>query len=201
MQDIGRKLVQDMWPRATTSPLHAKFAVLWATHLGDRDDINFMSAMTKAKWYQHRRQCIASSVSLWRAVGFCRVGSTRWFALSADSTHPAHKLPAGDDYNPPEDLLTIDSLPVHEAIRELQSDEEAVALLEELLQFCPYTDPAWQAVDSEGNAILHLAGYWAHPKALNWMLRRHSLKDLLHLRNHRGETPIETCASNSNPDD
>jgi GNAT superfamily N-acetyltransferase len=38
----------------------------------------------------------------WRSVGFRRVGSSSWFALAGDASHPAHNLPAEKDFELPD---------------------------------------------------------------------------------------------------
>jgi GNAT superfamily N-acetyltransferase len=38
----------------------------------------------------------------WRSVGFRRVGSSSWFALAGDASHPAHNLLAEKDFELPD---------------------------------------------------------------------------------------------------
>jgi hypothetical protein len=38
----------------------------------------------------------------WRSVDFRRVGSSSWFALAGDASHPAHNLLAEKDFELPD---------------------------------------------------------------------------------------------------
>ena len=191
-QGIAKKLVEELWETAKTKG--CKFALAWGTNLNTREDEEKTRDMSKDDRYNHYRGIVAANVAFWRALGFRRVGSSEWFCLMKDPDHPAHKLSTQDDYDIPDGVPLVLTLPIHDAVSELE-DVAVVTFLDKYLTLHAPTDPSWRNIDRYRNTIIHRAAQVAKSKTLMWMLDKPFLTDLLSTRNDDGETPLEALQS------
>ena len=191
-QGIAKKLVEELWESAKTKG--CKFALAWGTNLNTRDDKETTKDMSKDDRYKHYRGIVAANVAFWRALGFRRVGSSDWFCLIKDSDHPAHGLSIQDDYDNPDAVPLVPTLPIHDAVSELE-DAAIVTFLDKHLTLHARTDPSWHSIDRFRNTIIHRAAQVAKSKTLMWMLDKPFLRSILSIRNDDGETPLEALQS------
>ncbi|MCJ1387286.1 hypothetical protein MMC18_000127 [Xylographa bjoerkii] len=199
-QGIANKLIEDLWLKVRTTEPDCSFAMVWATHLNSGEDDD--------------KSRIESAVSFFRAMGFRRIGTTEWFCLAANAHHAATKLSAQDDFNLPERLFSIGSLPLHDGLdlihspkkgsfmnhfepeRAFQRKESAtLELLNKHLSSQSSTDGNWSATDRDGNTLLHLLAKPDMLKPLQWVFQHIAYSGLLEIRNHNGDTPAEAFAS------
>ena len=93
--------VEQTWAKAQEIAPDCKFAFAWATYLNTRDVEDRgkkLSPKDRELFYQGLQK---SGEDFWRAIGFRRVGSSPYFCMANDSTHPSHSLSAKDDYRRP----------------------------------------------------------------------------------------------------
>ncbi|MCJ1359484.1 MAG: hypothetical protein MMC33_009486, partial [Icmadophila ericetorum] len=230
-QGIGKKLVMDLWAKVkvevhaaikprfglaqmftplTTEDEECAFALAWGTYLNTYEvDKEEEGLSEEAKEELHTAK-EAEIIAFLRSIGFRRVGTSNWFALAADASHPAHSLPAESDYDPP--LKTKTELPIHSTLRQASRfqpdnpflfddddglhayrDQLLLSILQAHLDSHPGNDPSWKSLDERGNTILHRVVTF--PRSLEWLLGRGLHAGTLHLRNHDGETGAERFES------
>lgn len=226
-QGIGRKIVTELWAKVraetdaeikskdtlaqmftvlTAGDQECKFALAWGTPLNSDEaekEAEGLSEEAQEELHQARQSEV---IAFWRSLGFRRIGSSNWFALAADPTHPAHSLPAASDYDPPVKIKT--QLPIHAALLRaawfrpdnhfLFSDDDGLqthrdklllAILEAHQASYTASHPSWKAVDGRHNTVLHQIVLF--PESLKWFFAHNLDRDLLGIRNHDGETAAE----------
>ncbi|KAJ4348111.1 uncharacterized protein N0V89_009483 [Didymosphaeria variabile] len=127
----------------------------------------------------------------YRSLGFRRVGSSAWLALASSSEHPCHKLDADADFELPTPAPRQTSSETLEVYKDCirSADGAWRTRLQEKLQGKAHGDPAWHAVDNEGNSFLHCAATTAKPQTVSWLLQKNP--DLQNVRNDKGETALD----------
>ncbi|KAL9117417.1 MAG: hypothetical protein Q9187_006046, partial [Circinaria calcarea] len=191
-QGIARKLVEELWQEAKAKG--CKFALAWGTNLNTRDDEEKTKDMSKDDRYKHYSGIVAANVAFWRALGFRRIGSSEWLCLMEDPNHSAHSLSIQEDYNIPDGVPIVPTLPIHDTVSELE-DAAVVTFLGEHLTIHASTDLSWRSVDRYRNTILHRAAQAAKSNTLMWMLDKPFITSLLANRNDDGETALEALQS------
>lgn len=97
------------------------------------------------------------AVMFYRSLGYRRVGSTAWLALSPNNEHPSRQLAATEDFDPPEALMTS----LHPLLTTFQQvwskPEDRFEALRNCMQQQGSTDACWTTTDRTGNTVLHLA--------------------------------------------
>jgi GNAT superfamily N-acetyltransferase len=172
----------------------------YLTHDVEREIKQTMSDEEKADVY---RQSCNTATDFWRSLGFRRVGSSSWLALSSDPNHSCHGFPAESDYNPPEipfnvsetSLQSVDTPPISVAylLKEVHKpdleDEKCLDIIKRTAHNIPISDPGWQMTNDDGNTVLHILATASKPKSIEWMIS--NLPELKSCRNAEGETPLD----------
>ena len=145
------------------------------------------------------------AVMFYRSLGFRRVGSTIWFAMTSNNDHPSHRLASTEDFNPPKVPLTA----LHSLLSPFQQISDPPSVLDQILsrnspeipdflsvlQNCMQqkgsADACWTSEDKDGNTVLHLAASTFNVGCVKWILNQDFGTQLLQLRNNHGETPLE----------
>ena len=102
-----------------------------------------------------------TATKLWRSVGFRRVGSSSWFALAGDASHPAHNLPAEKDFERP-DVAQRGTLATLYAQNGTQNAEPTncdtfLANVSRILDGLSNQDARWYSTNDQGETVLHVA--------------------------------------------
>ncbi|MCJ1366747.1 hypothetical protein MMC16_005877 [Acarospora aff. strigata] len=211
---VGAQLAKKIWRKARKSDSHLRFAFAWATQINSevRNKLEGKSKADRDALFDEKE---AIAVSLFRSLGYRRVGSTVWFCFAADPEHASHRIAPADDFDPPQhpsnDLDSDDNdifddiearsleklqqnRPLHHAIT-AQADNDCVEYLNQRRIIAPVTDAAWEAVDRSGNTILHLAANNSKTKTLHWIMDSGLDTKLINVRNYEGYTPLEALES------
>ncbi|KAK7960339.1 hypothetical protein PG988_011553 [Apiospora saccharicola] len=140
----------------------------------------------------------AISKQFWRSLAFRRIGTSFWFALVDENTHPARQLDVEEDWDAQMDAESSKTIPgpVEAALVNLMalgvSDAGHTHQIQNLLP-TDANDERWLAVTENGNTVLHLAAVHHDPKAITYMLSRRP--DLASMRNKDGDVPLEALQS------
>ncbi|KAI9836044.1 MAG: hypothetical protein M1819_001655 [Sarea resinae] len=192
-QGLGRKVVAAMLEK-TAKKTGSFTAVAWPTALRDEVEKEASTASEDRKTEIHRsHEDIA--IDLFRSVGFRRIGSTCWFGLASETGHACHSLVSARDYNPPEhphECVESAITPLLNDITDLEHDR-GVDALERMALEVPVTDACWMTQDKDGNALLHKAAINSKPKSVNWIMSKSFGPEMLTIRNHEGDTPVEAA--------
>ena len=188
---LGRSIVEELWTKAQELDPDCNFAFAWATHLNigeGREETRMISGAERVAYCQKSED---AAVAFFKAIGFRRIGSSKFFALAKDPNHPSRRLVAADDPIPPHHPW----LECADLVFDQLSDTDTVSFFERGLLLHPFTDNYWNAEDDEGNTLLHTVARKSKPKALSWLLSKRNAPELLEIRNHAGETPLEALES------
>lgn len=192
-QGLGRKLVAAMLEKirnkATSYVAISRPAVLF----GEIEDET--SGMTKQETRAiiDREEDVAELFL--RSLGFRRIGSSDWFALAGDGSHPCHTLSIADDYDSPVPApraIFPNIEPLFESLERLE-DEACLKVLQDFLQNQGSGQSQWAATDDGGNTLLHIAGLRGKPECVKWIMNQS--QPLAQVRNHEGYTPFENLLS------
>lgn len=192
----GRRLVKLVWEQAQGMAPDCDFAIVQATYLNTRDVEAKGKSLLNDEAEAFYNDLQVSAEDFYRAVGFRRIGSSFYFALSKDPSHPSRSLSAADDYRRPLALRSASTAddqvyPYDNDI--IQADDsETTKLLETRLVDHSFTEPAWLSVDRHGNNILHMVAPGGKPESLAWILGKSFAAELQLSRNLKGETPLES---------
>lgn len=77
---------------------HVGFALAWPSYLSHCIPHNLPEEEHKKRRYEG----YDTATALFRKAGYRRVGSSVWFCLSLDPSHPSHNIKPDEDYDPPE---------------------------------------------------------------------------------------------------
>ncbi|KAK7193253.1 hypothetical protein PSPO01_01047 [Paraphaeosphaeria sporulosa] len=125
-----------------------------------------------------RHQIIAEG--FFRSLGFRRVRSSRWLALSSNPEHPCRSLDAAADFELPtppqhtismktaevfDDCINLDDQAVYERLKSLPKDKS------------PH-DPERQVANANGNTMLHYAAIGSKPRTLSCILEKTKARHL-----------------------
>ena len=130
-------------------------------------------------------------LSFWRALGFRRIGSSRWLGYSPDERHPSRALAVDQDFNLPH-FPRIPTLPaVDDFLKALPiiDDLECLNWLQTLLGNASPNDPKWGVIDNDRNTLLHLVPIFDKTQSTQWLIQKNP--NLLSQRNAGGYTPLE----------
>jgi hypothetical protein len=134
-----------------------------------------------------------TATRFWRSVGFRRVGSSSWFALAADASHPAHNLPAEKDFELPDVAQrgTLATLYAQNGTQnaEITNRNTFLANVSQILEGLSNQDARWYSTNDQGETVLHLAVRARDASAIAWILERNPR--LSECRNLEGETPLD----------
>jgi hypothetical protein len=132
-----------------------------------------------------------TATRFWRSVGFRRVGSSSWFALAADASHPAHNLPAEKDFELPDVAQrgTLATLYAQNGTQnaEITNRNTFLANVSRILEGLSNQGARWYSTNDQGETVLHLAVRARDASAIAWILERNPR--LSECRNLEGESP------------
>lgn len=94
---------------------YVSFAFAWPAFLNH----NIPDSLPEEEQKTRRDSDEATSVALFRKAGYRRVGSSVWFCLSLDPSHPSRNISLDEDYDPPDDPVALSELEKHEEALEL----------------------------------------------------------------------------------
>ena len=146
------------------------------------------------------------AVMFYRSLGFRRIGNTVWFALASENDHTSHQLAATEDWNIPK--LSLAGLsPLLTSFQQISETSSAVwyrlsdsqphekpdllRVLHDYMEREGSSDDCWKSTDQYGNTVLHLTASVFDAACVDWILDQDFRTQLLEVRNHRGETPLE----------
>lgn len=128
-----------------------------------------------------------------RSVGFRRVGSSSWFALAGNASHPAHTLPVEKDFELPDVAQrgTLATLLVQSGTQNAQATNRDTFLtrMSRFLDGLSIHDAPWHSTNGKGETVLHLAARGQDASAIAWILERNPR--LSECRNLERETPLD----------
>lgn len=209
-QRLGRKMVETLL-MLVSQKTRSFFAFTWPTMLELHDvRLEWDSLQDDAAKEEMSDRESGRAIAFWRSLGFRRVGSTIWFAMTPDLEHPSRKLASLDDFDRPKapttslhpllcSLEQIDDPPSpgFDEVSDSQPRDEPetapdfLSVLENCLQEKSSTDICWMSQDKNGNTILHLAAATCDVACVEWILKQDFGVLLLQSRNHHGEIPLE----------
>lgn len=131
------------------------------------------------------------AISFWRALGFRRIGSSRWLGYSPDEQHPSRSLAPNQDFDLPH-FQRIPATPaVDDFIKSLPTIDHADCLtwLDNFLEDAPPSDTKWGVIDNDRNTLLHLVPLSSKTQSTQWLMLRNP--NLLSQRNTEKNTPLE----------
>ena len=155
------------------------------------------------------------AVSFYRSLGFRRIGTSHYLALSLDPDHKSHSLAITEDIKPPQDSAEPDlpddndsyddwdgnerrNIKVLEHLKTTRPLEHAVATLPDaeclkfFESFTDHSEVTWTQVDRLENNLLHLLGCKLKLLSLKWVMDKFNQDDRLSsARNLEGYTPFE----------
>ena len=167
----------------------------------------------------HVRQCDADIEKFLRACGFRRVGTTDWFCLATDATHPSHSLTPDEDYNPPDLQLAAAAIDFHVGLSALNGSACKEQLMIRTREQDPNLNPIWTALSYDNNTVLHRMQWYPNQRndlndletglhygpfrpdrytrteSLRWILSQPFVEPLLSIVNWNGVIPIEKYQS------
>lgn len=138
-----------------------------------------------------RGQLEGIAISFWRALGFRRIGSSRWLGYSPDEQHPSRSLAFNQDFNLPH-FQRLPAIPeIDDLIKSLPTidDAECLTWLENVFGDASPNDTRWGVTDDGGNTLLHLVPCSSNMQSTQWLMHRNPR--LLSQRNVEGYTPLE----------
>ncbi|KAK5048586.1 hypothetical protein LTR84_005677 [Exophiala bonariae] len=205
-QGLGRKMIESLLTLAREKTW-SFFAFAWPTVLRLHDfSQEYDSLVEEAERDRLEEREHDRAVMFHRSLGFRRVGSTIWFALTPDVDHPSRQLSSMEDFNPSEapptslhcllsPLQQISDPPPSgfDRIRNPQPREspDFLSVLQNCMQQNGLADACWETKDKHGNTVLHLAASILSVACIEWILTQGIGARLLEMRNNRGETPLE----------
>ena len=134
-----------------------------------------------------------TATRFWRSVGFRRVGSSSWFALAGDASHPAHTLPPEKDFELPDVAQRGTSAKLYDGdeiqYAQTMRSEDLLTWMSRIFDGLSIHDARWYSTDEKGETVLHTAAQEQNASAVAWILERNSR--LRKCRNLKGETPLE----------
>lgn len=112
------------------------------------------------------------ATKFWRSVGFRRVGSSSWFALTSDASHPAHTLPAEKDFELPDVAQrgTLATLCAPNGVLNLKARNCSTILddVSHIFGSLSIQDARWYSTTSQGETILHVAARRQDASVISW---------------------------------
>lgn len=196
----AKKFVSDIWAKAQELSPRCKFAItrsglLWSS-IRDHYD----------KLPQEERSSFTNNTQLaadafWRACDFRRIGTSSYFGLARDPTHPSHALDASSDHrrlmvSRPKKMSPGQQIPYNEAMV-TGGDESTLAALQVRLELQPQIDQSWLATDESGGNLMHMLAETGKPSSLQWLMKMPFANRLRQQRNLEGEMPLETLEANA----
>jgi len=174
---------------------------------------------TEFEQYQLESKAQDIATSLYRSVGFRRIGASYVLGLVTDPNHPAHTISPTADFEPlypepeddeiPEDEQAendpVDNatrnarhqnalqkqLPLHHAAS-TRPDDECV----ELFKKGEVSIDEWSKLDRSSRNVLHVAAYECKPNTVRWLLENSNPNQILSsARSLDGYTPQEELES------
>ncbi|RYP67905.1 hypothetical protein DL769_005641 [Monosporascus sp. CRB-8-3] len=137
----GRAVVSALLEKARSKSRHF-FAITYPAALLTMlsDDVRNTTDQEKDTTYDREKKI---AVRFWRAMGFRRIGNSRWFALAGDAVHASHSLAAADDYDPPATAHAALRKGIGSLFGHLEQAEDALCMqkLEEYLRDVPPRPP------------------------------------------------------------
>ena len=187
--------MEQTWAKAQEIAPDCKFAFAWATYSCTRDVEDRgkkLSPKDQELFYQGLQK---SGEDFWRAIGFRRIGSSPYFCMASDSTHPSHSLSAKDDYRRPLVLRASPNAPDQQFPYDITiakaNDADTLNLLKARLSTHPATSPVWHSHDRHGYTITHVVAHDGKAESLAWVLSMPFAAEAKASRNLEGETPLE----------
>ncbi|CZR56632.1 uncharacterized protein PAC_06521 [Phialocephala subalpina] len=175
---------------------------------------------TKLEEQQIQIRVRGVAISLYRSLGFRRIGASSFFGLATDPTHPAHTIPSGADFDPtdPEpDFEGPETQLVEDWFGDPARSSWRLKLLQERLplQHAAFTLPDgecveffnkfkisnmsmddWGKVDRFSKNALHVAACEFKVQSVRWLLENANEGQTLSLaRTTEGYTPQEELES------
>lgn len=138
-----------------------------------------------------RGQLEDTALSFWRALGFRRIGSSRWIGYSPDEQYPSRSLAPEQDFDLPH-LQKMPSIPeIEHLIKALPTTDDAECLtwLRNIFDVAPPDDTKWETTDENHNTLLHLVPCFSKSQSTQWLIQKSP--NLLSRRNVDGNTPLE----------
>lgn len=99
-QKIGQALIEAVLQKVCDT-YGRIYAVAWPTLYWSGDMQHQVNDLSMSDLRLLRRQHTQASLAFFRALGFRRIGATRFLAWSSMSQRPSRQLAATDDYDPP----------------------------------------------------------------------------------------------------
>lgn len=184
-QSLGRKFVRTMLEKVR------QISKCFLTVVAPDQVITRPEGMTDEQFESIVARDFAITTSFTRSFGFRRLGSSGWFALSSDASHPCHNLAASDDFDllpPPKERHLLEDQFYMDNV-DMTADHKLITSLETAFKDVYCDDFRWERTDESGNTLPHIAALCSQPVAVAWLMRHAPC--LLHRGNDEGETPPE----------
>ena len=110
-QGHGRALVDQVWEKACSAHPDLQYAFAWPICPNDDDIAEKMKGMAPGESRLLYQELCLAAQDFFKALGFRRIGSSRWYARTDDPAHPSRSLAPSDDYKRP---TALDLVPYQE---------------------------------------------------------------------------------------
>jgi len=217
---VGKRIVTCLIEKSRAKKRTPAFSLVapgWLTREIEPD----IQGKTKLEKHQIQSCVLEVATSLYRSLGFRRIGASGFFDLATDPSHPAHTIPSIADFDPADAEPDIDEGPKTESVADWFGDPARsswrLKLLEERLPLhhAAITLPdeecmeffhnfkisnvlmdEWGKVDRFSKNVLHVAACEFKVQSVRWLMENanegHSLSSA---RTIEGYTPQEELES------
>jgi GNAT superfamily N-acetyltransferase len=216
---IGKTIVTSLMNKACAEgkPAFSLVEPGWLTRDVEQD----VEGKTRLEQQEILTNAKRVATSLYRSLGFRRIGASDVLGLAGDPAHPAHAISSADDFNPVE--VSLDSegspevqsavhtpqdadpamwrqkmlqerLPLHHAVSTLP-DNECLEFLKSS-QISNASIDGWSKLDRFSENVLHVAAYELKARSVRWLLEHSNAgQTLISARDIDGYTPQEKLES------
>ncbi|KAH9908308.1 hypothetical protein F4778DRAFT_776611 [Xylariomycetidae sp. FL2044] len=189
-QKIGTRMVQTVLDRVRMK-IEAQQALLAIVGPGALTQEVRQECKSGADETTVRKTHVERAQNFWRSLGFRRIGTSRWFALTDAQGHPSQQLDVASDWEPPiQPTRNINPALTRIFTNIVDPNVGAESSIDDLNDvISSNSDSRWMATNLDGNTMLHLAALGTKPELTGYILSR--APQLRETRNQDLHTPLE----------